>query len=158
MQKLNTRLIAMLLGIAAMVVVLNSCTKEPANDPHYDLDVYLSGGKSQGYIKFRQNADAAKIIDLGIQVRRLEPNHEYLLQRAVDSADNNCTSTVWLTLGKGLTPQSIKTDNAGNGQEDLWRDVTAIPTGTKFDIHFQVLDAVSQEVVLTSDCYWYQVR
>jgi hypothetical protein len=94
-------------------------------------------------------------------VHNLLPNHEYLLQRAVDPinvVDGNCTSTTWLTLGKGLTPQSIFTDNDGNGTEELWRDVTAIPSGSKFDIHFQVIDAVSLAVVLTGNCYQYEVR
>ncbi|MGN6531750.1 MAG: hypothetical protein ACTHK0_08350 [Ginsengibacter sp.] len=92
---------------------------------------------------------------------RLIPNHEYLLQRAVDAinvVDGNCTSTAWLTFGKGLTPQSITTDADCNGEESLWRDVSAIASGSKFDIHFQIIDATSMAVVLTSDCYWYQVR
>ncbi|MEO5592756.1 MAG: hypothetical protein ABIR15_06085 [Chitinophagaceae bacterium] len=158
MKKLNTRVTGMIMGFVVIAFILNSCTKDQLKDPEYNLDVLLSGGKSQGYLKFRQNADAAKIIDLDIKVSHLTPNHDYLLQRAVDSADNNCTSTAWLTLGKGLTPQSIKTDNAGNGEEALWRDVTALPTGAKYDIHFQVIDAVSLEVVLTSSCYQYTIR
>ena len=89
------------------------------------------------------------------------PNHEYLLQRAVDPinmVDGDCTSTSWLTLGHGLTPQSIMTNSQGNGEEDLWRDVTAVPSDASFDIHFQVVDAVTLEVVLSSDCYQYKVR
>jgi hypothetical protein len=42
--------------------------------------------------------------------------------------------------------------------ETLWRDVTAAARGTSFDIHFQIIDATSMEVVLTSDCYQYTVR
>ena len=158
MKKLNTRIAGMMLAFAVIAFAFNSCTKDKLEDPEYNLDVSLAGGKGQGYIKFRQDPDAAKIINLDIKVNRLAPNREYLLQRAVDSADNNCTSTAWLTLGKGLTPQSIKTDNAGNGEEALWRDVTALPTGAKYDIHFQVIDAVSLEVVLTSGCYQYTIR
>lgn len=128
----------------------------------FDLNVKLySKCKSKGYLKFRQNADAAKIIDLDIEVKYLQPNHNYLLQRAVDAVnvvDGNCTSVAWLTLGNGLTPQSILTDNKGNGEQHLWRDVTAIPSGSMFDIHFLVIDAITLKVVLSSDCYQYQVR
>ena len=146
------------------------------NQP-YDLNVTLRGtcntvpseGEEDkdlgacpiGHLKFRQNPNPEKLIDLDIKVHNLLPNHEYLLQRAVDAidvVDGDCTSTTWLTLGKGLTPQSIFTDNEGNGTEVLWRDVTAIPSGSKFDIHFQVIDAVTKVVLLTSDCYEYQVR
>jgi hypothetical protein len=77
---------------------------------------------------------------------------------AINVVDGNCTSTSWLTLGKGLAPQSILTDEHGKGSESLWRDVTAIPSGSTFDIHFRVLDAVNGEVVLNSDCFQYTVR
>jgi len=132
--------------------------------PCYNLDVLLkSNGKEKGigFIKFRQDPDTARIISLETFVQNLIPKHEYLLQRAVDPAnvvDGDCTSTTWLTLGKGLTPQSILTDSHGDGSESLWRDVTAAARGTSFDIHFQIIDAASLEVVLTSDCYQYTVR
>jgi hypothetical protein len=136
-------------------------TEAPERIP-FDLNVVLRGaGNRDGHIKFRQDPDPAKIIELDIKVHHLTPNHEYLLQRAVDAinvVDDNCTSTSWLTLGKGLAPQSILTDEHGKGSEVLWRDVTAIPSGSTFDIHFRVLDAVSGEVVLNSDCYQYTVR
>ncbi len=116
-------------------------------------------GNRSGHIHFRQDKDQAKIITLDIKVHHLEPNHEYLLQRAVDVIlDENCTGTSWLTLGNGLTPQAIITDDKGNATEELWRNVTAIPSGATFDIHFRVIDAVSSMVVLTSDCYQYTVR
>ena len=147
--------------LVVMSAVNFSCEKE--NDKSlYDLNVSLRNkGAQQGFIKFRQDPDAAKIITLDIWVKHLEPNREYLLQRAVDAVnevDGNCTSTVWLTLGKGLVPQSILTDRHGKGSEALWRDVTAAASGSTFDIHFQVIDAVSSAVVLTSDCHQYQVR
>jgi hypothetical protein len=144
--------------------------------PNYNLDVILRGvnqgedhgedrgddhreGHSLGHLKFRQDKDTPKIITLDIWVHGLEPNHSYQLQRAVDTnLDGNCTGTVWLTLGKGLTPQSILTDNKGKGQEDLWRDVSSVASGTTFDIHFQVIDEATSAVVLTSDCYQYTVR
>jgi hypothetical protein len=131
-----------------------------AETPPFNLEVILRGeGNSFGHIKFRQDVDPSKIITLDTWVRDLEPNHQYLLQRAVDATvDGNCTSTTWLTLGKGLTPQSILTDDNGTGEEELWRDVSAVATGSKFDIHFQVIDAESMAVVLDSDCYQYVVR
>jgi len=133
-----------------------------AEIPPFNMEVILRGeGGRFGHIKFRQDNDAAKIITLGTWVRGLEPNHQYLLQRAVDAinvVDGNCTSTSWLTLGKGLTPQSILTDDKGTGQVELWRDISTIATGSKFDIHFRIIDAVSMAVVLDSDCYQYVVR
>jgi hypothetical protein len=118
-------------------------------------------GEKSGFLKFRQDPDQAKIVTLDIRIRGLEPNHEYLLQRAVDAAnvvDGNCTSTSWLTLGKGLTPQSILTNEEGDGSESLWRDISSVPSGTTFDIHFRVVDATTMDVLLNSDCYAYKVR
>jgi hypothetical protein len=133
-----------------------------ANNPTFNLEVILRGENGRlGHIKFRQDVDPSKIIVLNTWVRDLEPNHQYLLQRAVDAAnvvDGNCTSTGWLTLGHGLTPQSILTDDNGKGSEELWRDISMIASGTAFDIHFRVLDATTSTVVLTSDCYQYVVR
>ena len=130
-----------------------------APDP-YNLDVKLSGqGNKKGNIKFRQDPDPAKIVTLDTKVQHLQPNHEYLLQRAVDQTiDGNCTSTAWLTLGLGTTPQTIGTNGGGNGHEELWRDLSAAPTGAVFDIHFQVVDAANTAVVLTSGCYQFTVR
>ena len=133
-----------------------------AEAPPFNMEVILRGeGNRFGHVKFRQDNDVDKIINLDTWVRDLEPNHEYLLQRAVDAinqVDGNCTSTSWLTLGKGLTPQSILTDESGTGKEELWRNISAIATGSKFDIHFRIVDAVSMAVVLNSDCYQYVVR
>lgn len=144
-----------------VVFMFSSCEKESEPKQYFNLDVVLRGGKSLGYVKFRQDPDPAKIIGLGVKVHNLAPNREYLLQRAVDAineVDGNCTSTSWLTLGKGLTPQSIRTNAGGDGEAELWRDITAIASGSSFDIHFQVIDAVTLAVVLTSDCYKYTVR
>jgi hypothetical protein len=130
-----------------------------AETPPFNLEVILRGeGNQFGHVKFRQDVDPAKIIILDTWIRDLEPNHEYLLQRAADSYDGNCTSISWLTLGKGLTPQSILTDDKGKGSESLWRDVSGIPTGTHFDIHFRVIDKATNVIVLNSDCYDYVVR
>jgi hypothetical protein len=133
-----------------------------AETPHFNLEVILRGeDRAFGHVKFRQDPSPSKIITLDIWVRDLDPNHEYLLQRAVDAinvVDGTCTSTSWLTLGKGLTPQTIRTDARGTGKESLWRDVSALPSGSSFDIHFRVVDATTMAVVLTSDCYQYIVR
>jgi len=133
-----------------------------ANNPTFNLEVILRGEEGRlGHIKFRQDVDPSKIIVLDTWVRDLDPNHQYLLQRAVDAAnvvDGDCTSASWLTLGKGLTPQSILTDDNGKGSEELWRDISMLASGTKFDIHFRIVDATTMAVVLTSDCYQYVVR
>ena len=133
-----------------------------SNNPTFNLEVILRGEDGRlGHIKFRQDVDPSKIIVLDTWVRDLEPNHQYLLQRAVDAAnvvDGDCTSISWLTLGKGLTPQSILTSDNGTGSEELWRDVSTAASGTAFDIHFRVLDATTMAIVLTSDCYQYVVR
>jgi len=133
-----------------------------SGESQYNLEVVLYGeGNRGGHIHFRQNTDSAKVIDLNTKVHHLKPNHEYLLQRAVDPiniVDGNCTSTSWLTLGYGLTPHAILTDEKGNGEDILWRNVTAIPSGSSFDIHFRVIDAITLDVVLVSDCYRYTVR
>ena len=126
----------------------------------YNIEVVLKGeGNQNGHIHFRQHPDPAKIITLDTKVHNLKANHPYLLQRAVDVVlDGNCTGTNWLTLGYGLTPQSIMTNFKGDGEEELWRDVSAIPSGTTFDIHFRVIDALNQVIILKSDCYQYTVR
>jgi len=164
--------------LSSLTLIILSCQKESAlqqqpqeeiattigtaNNPTFNLEVILRGEDGRlGHVKFRQDADPSKIIMLDTWVRGLEPNHQYLLQRAVDAAnvvDGDCTSTSWLTLGKGLTPQSILTDNNGKGSEELWRDVSAIASGSAFDIHFRIVDASTMAVVLTSDCYQYVVR
>ena len=139
-----------------------SSSEESSAESQYNIEVVLRGeGNRGGHIHFRQDRDAAKVIELNTKLHNLEPNHEYLLQRAVDAinvVDGNCTSTTWLTLGYGLNPHSILTDDKGNGEDVLWRDVTAIPSGSRFDIHFRVIDATTLEVVLQSDCHQYTVR
>jgi hypothetical protein len=142
----------------------NASTNASTNaaTPPFNLEVILRGeGTSIGHVKFRQDVADDKIVRLDTWVHHLEPNHEYLLQRAVDAinvVDGDCASTTWLTLGSGLTPQSIITDGNGTANVALWRSVAAVPTGSAFDIHFQVVDATTMAVVLTSDCYEYVVR
>jgi len=150
----------------ALLTTLFSCKKNPPgpDDSGFNLDVVLRGdAKSSpggsGYIEFRQDPDTARIIDLNTWVHNLEPNHSYLLQRATNPiTDPDCSSTAWLTLGLGLTPQNIQTDDHGDGHADFWRAVTSIARGTQFHIHFQIVDATTLSTVLTSDCYEYTVR
>lgn len=154
---------------AAVIIVLImisfslfiSCKKEISENPKqtvfFDLNVILRGGEnSVGIIEFRQNQN--HIINLDTWVSGLEANHNYLLQWAVDALDNNCTSAAWLTVGKGMQPQAIMTDSKGNGRVMLFRDVSAVPSNSTFDIHFQVLDEAKSTVVLTSECYQYRVK
>lgn len=132
------------------------------NGQNYNLNVLLLPTEKchgLGFIKFRQNTDGGQLVNLDTWVHGLEPNTNYLLQRAVDTTlDGNCTSTVWLTLGKGLDPFPIVTNNWGMGKAELFRSVSSVPVGTTFDIHFQIVKESTMEVVLTSDCYQYTVR
>jgi hypothetical protein len=80
------------------------------------------------------------------------------LQRAVDVAvDDQCTSTAWLTLGKGLQPEPIVTDAKGTGRAALFRDLSAVAPGSRFDIHFRVIETTTSAPVLQSDCYQFVV-
>ena len=155
----------LILPIALFMIAFSSCKKDdsyPLN-PLYDLDVTLkSEGKdgSAGFIKYRQNPDTARVISLETWVTKLQPNHTYQLQRAVNPiADvTGCSSTAWLTLGEGLQPKSIVTNAHGDGYAKLWRDITGIARGTAFHIRFQIIDAATLSPVLTSDCFDYTVR
>ena len=125
--------------------------------PSFNLEVILRGD-GFGHVKFRQPNDDTFIIYLDVWLRDLAPNTSYLLQRAVDTnVDDNCTSTSWLTLGKGLQPQSIITDDTGTGREELFRSVAAFPPGSEFDIHFRVIEEATSTVVLTSQCYQFTI-
>ena len=124
--------------------------------PYFNLEVVLRG-EGFGLIKFRQPNDNAFIVYLDVWVRDLAPNTSYLLQRAVDTnVDDNCTSTAWLTLGRGLQPQSITTDATGTGREKLFRILPPSP-GSEFDIHFRVIEEATSAVVLTSKCYQFTI-
>ena len=124
--------------------------------PNFNLEVILRG-EGFGRVKFRQPNDDAFIVYLDVWLRDLAPNTTYLLQRAVDTnVDDDCTSTAWLTLGKGLQPQSIMTDETGTGQEELFRSLPALP-GSEFDIHFRVIEEQTSAVVLTSKCYQFTI-
>jgi hypothetical protein len=125
--------------------------------PHFNLQIVLRGD-GFGLVKFRQPNDDASIIYLDTWVRDLAPNTSYVLQRAVDpTIDGQCTSTGWLTLGKGLAAQPIVTDATGTGREELFRDVSAFPVGSRFDIHFRVINSGTAAVVLQSGCYEFTI-
>lgn len=127
--------------------------------PEFNLEVVLRGQVGGfGLVKFRQPNDGDLIIYLDTWVRDLSPNTDYQLQRAVDTnLDGVCSSSGWLTLGKGLTPAVITTDDRGTGTESLWRSVAAFPIGSTFDIHFRVVDAATGAVVLQSSCYEFTI-
>ena len=133
-----------------------------SNGQEYNLNVLLLPNEknhAMGFVKFRQHEDGAQFINLDTWVHGLEPNTNYLLQRAVDTVlDGNCTGITWITLGKGLDPFPIATNSWGMGKAELFRSVSAIAVGTSFDIHFQIVKESTMEVVLTSDCYQYTVR
>ena len=127
--------------------------------PPFNLEAILRGD-GFGLVKFRQKKDPTQnIIDLDAWVRNLLPDTNYSLQRAVDTTlDGICTGTNWLTLGQGLTPQPIVTDDSGSGRASLWRDLSSLAPGTAFDIHFRVIQNGTTNVPLHSDCYRFVVR
>jgi hypothetical protein len=129
--------------------------------PSRNLEVILRGA-GFGHVKFRQPKDDATIVFLDTWVRDLAPNTTYLLQRAVDPIiDDNCTGPApgesWLTLGQGLTPRAITTDEKGTGREALFRILSPTSVGTAFDIHFRVIEQSTGNVVLESACYQFVV-
>jgi hypothetical protein len=130
--------------------------------PNFNLEAVLrpaAGGPDEGFglVKFRQPNDANKIVYLDVWVRNLPPNQSYRLQRAVDmNVNDDCTGTNWLTLGQGLAPRAITTNDRGTGRAELFRDLSALPIGAEFDIQFRVVDAASA-VVLESACYQFTV-
>jgi hypothetical protein len=125
--------------------------------PNFNLEAILQPAGADGgfgHVKFRQPKDDAKIIYLDTWVRDLAPNHTYFLQRAVDlTVDDDCSDAVgWATLGE------IRTDDDGTGRAALSRNVSAIPTGMEFDIHFRVVTgAAASATALESACYQYVV-
>jgi hypothetical protein len=153
-----------LITVAALdFAVLVAMTTVATASPNANLEVILrpvAGAPHGGFglVKFRQPKDAEKIVYLDVWVRDLAANHSYNLQRATDTIVNDeCTGTNWLTLGRGLDPQAITTDEKGTGRADLFRNLSTIPLGMEFDIHFRVIDAATLAVVLESACYQYTV-
>ena len=156
-------LLAALISAAAAAAQAEAVPPWGPETPHFNLQAILrpaASGPDDGFglVKFRQPNDADKIVYLDVSVRKLVPNHSYYLQRATDtSVDDVCTGTNWLTLGRGLTPEAITTDDRGTGRAQLFRDLAALPAGMQFDIHFRVIDAATTAVVLESGCYQFTV-
>ena len=161
------------IALAGCIITLSACGKEITaptaplaprlstawgpETPPFNNEIILRGD-GFGLVKFRQPNDAALVINLDTWVRGLEPNTDYVLQRATDrTLDGTCTGTNWLTLGKGPVSQVIRTDDRGTGRESLWRDVSAFPVGSTFDIHFRVVNLTTSAVVLSSDCYRFTI-
>jgi len=138
---------------------INASTSGPATPP-FNNEIILrdvTGAGGFGHVKFRQPKDDHVIVFLDTWVRDLAPNASYRLQRAVDTnVNDDCTSTTWLTLGLGTTPQAIVTDDQGTGRAALWRTLAVSNIGTTFDIHFRVIDAAGT-MVLESACYQFVV-
>jgi hypothetical protein len=163
------RVIKLLAVFAALTAVAAAAAQADVGPPwgpatpNSNLQVILqpvAGGPDNGFglVKFRQPKDADKIVYLDVWVRDLGPSHSFYLQRATDSSVNDdCIGTNWLTLGQGLVPEMITTDQTGTGRADLFRNLAAIAVGTQFDIHFRVIDAVTSAVVLESACYQFTV-
>jgi hypothetical protein len=125
--------------------------------PNFNLEVILrptsAAGSGFGHVKFRQPNDADKIVYLDTWVRDLAPQRTYVLQRAIDApnaVDGNCTSEAWSDLG------TITTDERGTGSAALSRNLPA-PVGTRFDIHFRLVEAGTTTPVLESGCYQFTV-
>jgi hypothetical protein len=156
-------LLAALTSVAAAAAQADVGPPWGPETPHFNVQAVLGpavGGPDDGFglVKFRQPNDADKIVYLDVSVRNLAPNHSYYLQRATDtSVDDECTGTNWLTLGRGLTPVAITTDDRGSGRAQLFRSLAALPAGMQFDIQFRVIDATTTAVVLESGCYQFTV-
>ena len=154
------KLFATLVAVATVGVVAAVAAQA---DSGANLEVILrpvAGAPDGGFglVKFRQPKDGDKIVDLGVWVRDLSPNHSYYLQRAVDTnVNDDCTGTSWLTLGQGTAPLAIATDETGTARASLFRNLAAIPLGTQFDIQFRVIDVATSAETLKSACYQYTV-
>jgi hypothetical protein len=155
-----------LLFLVAALVALSGAVAAVAHaqaTPNFNLEVILrpvTGGPGSGFglVKFRQPKDAETIVHLDVWVRDLASNRSFFLQRATDSnVNDDCAGTNWVTLGQGLVSQAVTTDERGTGRADLFRSLAAVLLGTRFDIHFRVIDAVTSAVVLESACYQFTV-
>ena len=157
------KLLAVFAALTALAAAVAEADSVGPATPNFNLEAILrpdAGGPDNGFglVKFRQPKDADKIVYLDVWVRDLASNHSYSLQRATDlTLDDDCTGTNWLTLGQGLVPAAITTDERGTGRAELFRNLAAIPLGTQFDIQFRVIDAVTSAVVLESACYQFTV-
>ena len=161
------RLFKLLVVIAALTVVPAAAARadavaHPSGSERSFVALLrpVSGGPAHafGVVLFRQPRDAEKVVFLDVWTLGLAPNHSYSLQRATDSiVDDDCQGTNWLTLGRGVDPQAIETNELGFGRAHLFRDVSNFPDGTRFDIQLRVIDSVTQDVVLVSSCHQFTV-
>jgi hypothetical protein len=158
------RLLKLITLLAALTVAAAAVQAASADGPSYNFDAVLvpaPGGpdSGSGEVKFRQPGDADEVVYLNTHVWGMLPDSSYRLQRATDLVvDDNCTGTNWLTLGRdNFTPQAIETNPSGNGRARLSRDLTGVPRGRQFDIHFRVIDD-ADAVVLMSPCYQFTLR
>ena len=139
-------------------VQLDRSDHRPSAGPSFDLNVELRGtGDEEGSIRFRQPNDGRIQISLDTRIEGLAPDHDYYLQRAALVLGSGCVDDGWLTLGLGTVVTPIHTDGEGEGHAKLFRNLPPALVGATFDIHFQVIDAVTNAVVLHSDCYQYVV-
>ena len=119
------KLLAVFAALTALAAAVAEADSVGPATPNFNLEAILrpdAGGPDNGFglVKFRQPKDADKIVYLDVWVRDLAPNHRFALQRATDSTVNDdCTGTNWLTLGQGLVPQAITTDDKGTGRAIL---------------------------------------
>ena len=158
--------VSVIASIAALAIAISTPTggAAAAETPPFNVEVILrdvTGGDGFGHVKFRQPVDPIQLVFLDTWVRDLLPHHSYSLQRAVDTnLDGECPSsgTSWLTLGKGMVPQAITTNERGTGREELFRSLATLSAGMQFDIHFRIVDAATLDPVLQSGCYRFTVR
>jgi hypothetical protein len=160
--------------VVTLMAVIATLTAVPAAAARADAAAPLSGSERNfvaslrpvaggpahaiGVVLFRQPHDIQKVVFLDVWTLGLAPSHSYSLQRATDSiVDDDCQGTNWLTLGRGLEPRAIETNELGFGRARLSRDLATIPEGTRFDIQFRVIDSATQDVVLVSFCHQYTV-
>lgn len=146
---------------AAIVPASSSVSWGPETQS-FNLEAILHSpgdGPGFGLVRFRQPNGGGQVVYLDTWVRELEPNTSYRLQRAVDGVvDGVCTSASgWLTLGAGLTPLAIVTDAFGTGRAELYRDLGGFPVGSRFDIHFRIIEDATGSVVLQSSCYEFVI-
>ena len=125
--------------------------------PNFNLEVVLRG-QGFGLVKFRQPNDAQRIVYLDTWVRDLAPN-----TAVPASAGGRCDDRRQLHrngvahAGEGSRPQSIPTDGRGRDGRNCSGISPRSPRDQQFDIHFRVIDAVTQAVVLESECYQFRV-
>ena len=128
-QREAMRLSRLLAVIAALTVVLAAAVPADAvahrsgSERNFvALLRAVPGGPAHafGVALFRQPHDAEKVVFLDVWTLGLAPNHNYSLQRATDSiVDDDCQGTNWLTLGRGLEPQAIETNEGRVGRSGV---------------------------------------